>query len=66
MLTFFNAQYWEWMTFLPQLLRGTQSTAASATGFSEEPKGVTSPLAQAVVRKPLRRTLRYDRSRKHL
>ena len=66
MLTFFDAQYWEWMTFFPQILRDTLSTAASTTGFSEQPDGVTSPLAQVVARKPLRRTLSYNRSRKHL
>lgn len=66
MLTFFATQYWDWMTFLPQFLLDTQSAAGVETGSASEPQTATSSLGPVVVRKPLRRTLRYDRSRKHL
>ncbi|QQC65966.1 hypothetical protein [Paraburkholderia ginsengisoli] len=66
MLNFITDQYWEWVSFFPMLFSEAQSAGGSEVGSSKEFDRTTSLTAQVVVRKPLRRTIQYDRSRKHL
>lgn len=65
MFEFFTAQYWQWATLVPQFLQGIED-GGSANHETHAAPALAFPIRLAVARKPLRRTLRYDKTRKHL